>query len=55
MESLRGNVPFLGQLHHGTSIKHTKPKEMVELQTNTVALPLVVLVIELVLVGGQYC
>ena len=53
VESLRDGIPLLGESDHGAGIQDTKTEQVVELQTDAVALPLVVLVVELVLVGRK--
>lgn len=40
VESLRDGLPFLGHGHDSTGIQYSIAKEMIELQTDTVHLPL---------------
>lgn len=54
VESLRHGLPIFGHFHHGAGVQDPVAKEMVELQADSIAPPLVDFVVELVPLGGEH-
>ena len=55
VEPFRNSLPLLGHLDHASSIQHPIAKQVVELKTHSITLPLMHLIMESVPLGGQDC
>lgn len=55
VESLWDSFPVFSHFHHGTCIKDSVAKEVIEFQANPIPSPLMNLIVKLVSLGGEHC